>query len=79
MTVPSTPNGKGQAPIIIMLRVIIAIIGLVLLILGIGDLSSSNLQQTGRGVIEILVGLALVVLGVRPESLMYILHGRIPA
>ena len=70
-------NGKGRVDIIILLRVIIAFIGIVLLLLGISDLSPSNFQRTGIGVIEILVGLALVVLGIRPASLKYILQGRI--
>lgn len=72
-------NGKGQAPIIIMLRVIIAVVGLVLLLLGINNLSSpSTWQEGGAGLVKILVGLALVVLGIRPESLRYILQARIP-
>jgi small neutral amino acid transporter SnatA (MarC family) len=71
-------NGKGQVDITIVLRVIIALIGIVILLLGISDLSPSNFQRTGIGVIEILVGLALIVLGIRPASLKYILQGRIP-
>jgi small neutral amino acid transporter SnatA (MarC family) len=71
-------NGKGKVDIIILLRVIIAFIGIVLLLLGISGLSSSNVQRTVIGVIEILVGIVLVALGIRPASLKYILQGRIP-
>ena len=78
MNLSQIMNGKGRVDIIILLRVIIAFIGIVLLLLGISDLSPSNFQRTGIGVIEILVGLALVVLGIRPASLKYILQGRIP-
>jgi hypothetical protein len=61
MNMSQIKDVKGQGEIIILLRVIIALIGIMVLLLGISNLSSSNLQQTGRGVIEILVGFGLVV------------------
>jgi hypothetical protein len=77
---------KGQAPIIVLFRVFIAIIGLGFLFWGMGDLKngitgatiganlSTSFSNSFIGIIKIIVGLVLVVLGIHPESLTMIVH-----
>ena len=66
-------NDKGQAPIIILVRVFVALIGVWLVISGLDALSASGpileqLSTTASGWIRTLVGLILILIGIRPQS-----------
>jgi len=73
-------NNKGQFPIMNLLRVIIVVIGILLSLSGVGDLTSEvpitdlgqQISRATGGWIKILVGIAFMLIGVSPQSIRMI-------
>ena len=68
---------KGQFPLMNLLRVIIVVIGILLALSGVGDLTSGvpitdlsqQISRATGGWIKILVGIAFMLIGVSPQSI----------
>jgi hypothetical protein len=71
---------KGQFPLMNLLRLIIVVIGILLALSGVGDLTSSvpitdlgqQISKATGGWIKILVGIAFMLIGVSPQSIRMI-------